>query len=118
LYVNDTDRQHIRVFDVTASGGVANGRLFAHLSGTARGVADGMKVDAHGFVYSCGPGGIHLFTPHGVCLGVISLPEFTTNFVFGDADWRTLYVTASTSLYRLRVQVAGHPTYKGSQQHV
>jgi gluconolactonase len=115
LYVNDTERQHIRVFAVTEEGGVENGRLFADLTGAAPGVADGMKVDSLGTVYSCGPGGIHLFLPDGTCLGVIPIPEFTTNFVFGDADWRTLYITASTSLYNLRVRVPGHPTFKGSQ---
>jgi gluconolactonase len=111
LYVNDTVRQHIRVFTVTADGGVRNGRLFARLSGDKPGVADGMKVDSQGNVYSCGPGGIHVFTPQGVCLGVIETPEFAANFVFGDEDLRTLYITATTSLYRLRVSVPGHATF-------
>ena len=57
----------------------------------------------------CGPGGIHVFDPQGACLGVIRVPEYTANFCFGDDDFRSLFVTASTSLYRLRVKVPGRP---------
>lgn len=113
LYINDTERQHIRVFEVTAAGGITNGRLFAHLTGDKPGVADGMKVDSEGNIYCCGPGGIHVFTPAAVCLGVINLPEYTTNFVFGDQDHQTLYVTATTTLYRLRVRIPGYTTFTG-----
>jgi gluconolactonase len=115
LYVNDTERQHIRVFDVTEDGLLANGRLFAQLEGNAPGVADGIKVDSAGHIYSCGPGGIHIFKPDGTHLGVINTPEFAANFVFGDDDLCTLYITATTSLYRLRVQVPGiHSFQRGS----
>ena len=107
LFVNDTMRQHIRVFDVLADGAVGNGRLFANLTGDKLGVADGMKIDQAGNLYSCGPGGIHVFNPGGELLGVIETPEFAANFVFGDDDLQTLYITASTSLYRLRVNVPG-----------
>ena len=110
LFVNDTERQHIRVFDVDETGSVANGRLFAELTGQKPGVADGMKVDSRGNIYSCGPGGIHIFSPDGTCLGVIETPEYAANFVFGDDDRRSLYITATTSLYRLRVNIAGHLT--------
>ncbi len=107
LYVNDTERQHIRVFDVTEDGSIQNGRLFARLEGDAPGVADGMKVDSLGHVYSCGPGGIHVFEPNGRFLGLIPIPEFATNFVFGDDDLRSLYITATTTVYRLRLQIPG-----------
>lgn len=113
LYVNDTVRQHIRVFAVTAEGDVGQGRLFASLKGDKPGVADGMKVDSEENVYSCGPGGIHVFTATGACLGVVETPEYATNFVFGDDDMCSLYITATTSLYRLRVKVPGHPTFGG-----
>ncbi len=113
LYVNDTVRQHIRVFEVTDSGGVKNGRLFADLTGDKPGVADGIKVDEQDNVYSCGPGGIHVFTSSGQCLGVIETPEYATNFVFGDPDLRSLYITATTSLYRLSILVPGHVSYRG-----
>ncbi len=112
LYINDTDRQHIRVFDVQPNGTLANGRLFAELTGDAPGVADGMKIDQEGNLYSCGPGGIHVFNPDGLCLGVIPTPEFATNMVFGDEDLRTLYVTATTSLYRLSVKIPGQNIWR------
>ncbi len=111
LYINDTIRQHIRVFDVTPDGLLVNSRLFTQLEGTAPGVADGMKVDSDGHIYSCGPGGIHIFNSNGACLGVVATPELAANFVFGDDDLCTLYITATTTLYSLRVRVQGHNTF-------
>ncbi|MCP4428529.1 MAG: SMP-30/gluconolactonase/LRE family protein [Chloroflexi bacterium] len=111
LFVNDTIRQHIRVFDVLVDGKVGNGRLFANLTGNKPGVADGMKIDQSGNLLSCGPGGIHVFNPSGERLGIIETPEFAANFVFGDDDLQTLYITATTSLYRLRVNVPGVATF-------
>ncbi len=111
LYVNDTIRQYIRVFDVLADGRVGNGRLFANLTGNKPGVADGMKIDQAGNLYSCGPGGIHIFNQSGDLLGIIETPEVAANFVFGDDDLQTLYITATTSLYRLRVNMPGIATF-------
>jgi gluconolactonase len=107
LYVNDTDRRHIRLFDVRADGSLANSRIWAETKGEGPGAPDGMKIDSAGNVYCCGPGGIHVFAPDAACLGVIRMPEHTANFCFGDDDLRSLYVTASTSLYRLRVATQG-----------
>ncbi|MEM9777504.1 MAG: SMP-30/gluconolactonase/LRE family protein [Chloroflexota bacterium] len=115
LFVNDTDRQHIRVFDVLENGTLENGRLFADLEGDLPGVADGMKIDEDENVYCCGPGGIQVFSKDGTALGTIIMPEKTANFVFGDADCKSLYVTASTSLYRLRVKVPGYLTFKPAE---
>jgi gluconolactonase len=115
LYINDTIRQHIRVFEVLDDGTVANGRLWANLEGNKPGVADGMKVDSQGHVFSCGPGGIHIFAPDAVCLGVILMPEPTANFAWGDHDLCSLYITASTTLYRLRVKVPGRSTFREGQ---
>lgn len=109
LYVNDTERQHIRVFDLHADGSVANGREWARTTGDGDGAPDGMKLDARGNLYCCGPGGIHVFTPDATCVGVIRVPEYTANFAWGDADFRSLYITASTSVYRIRTRVAGRP---------
>ncbi len=111
LYINDTDRQHIRVFDVLADGTLANGRLFANLEGSLPGVADGMKIDEDENVYSCGPGGIQVFSKDGTHLGNILMPEKTANFVFGDEDRKSLYITASTSVYKIRVKVPGFLTF-------
>ncbi|MEE8390246.1 MAG: SMP-30/gluconolactonase/LRE family protein [Anaerolineae bacterium] len=107
LFVNDTDRYHIRVFDVQPDGTLANGRIWVELIGEGVGVADGMKVDQGGNLYCCGPGGIHLFDPNANCLGVIRMPEHTANFAWGDDDQCSLFITASTTLYRLRTRVPG-----------
>lgn len=109
LYVNDTDRQHIRVFDVQPDGTLANSRVWAETRGEGDGAPDGMKLDAQGNLYCCGPGGIHVFAPDAVCLGVIRVPEYTANFCWGDADFRSLYITASSSVYRIRTAVPGTP---------
>ena len=109
LFVNDTARQHIRVFDVEPDGGLSGGKVWAETVGEGTGAPDGMKIDSAGNVYCCGPGGIHVFTPDAVCLGVIHVPERTANFAWGDTDYRSLYITASTSVYKIRVQVPGLP---------
>ena len=109
LYVNDTDRQHIRLFDLMPDGTLANSRIWAETKGSGPGAPDGMKMDAEGNIYCCGPGGIHVFDPNATCLGVIAMPEYTANFCFGDSDFRSLFVTASSSIYRLRVEVPGIP---------
>lgn len=107
LFVNDTARQHIRVFDVTGDGLLNNGRLWAELTGAEIGVADGMKVDTADRLFCTGPGGVHVFDQTGHLLGRILVPQQTANFAWGDADLRSLYVTASQTLYRIRVKEAG-----------
>lgn len=71
-----------------------------------------MKIDAQGNVYCCGPGGIHVFDKGGASLGVIRMPEGTANFCLGDDDFCSLYVTASTSLYRIGVKTPGWPQWQ------
>lgn len=112
LFVNDTRRFHIRVFDVQTDGTLANGRVWAETTGEGAGVPDGMKFDQAGNIYCCGPGGVHLFDGAANCLGVIQMPEQTANFVFGDADLCSLYITASTTVYRVRVKIPGHATFQ------
>ena len=111
LYVNDTARKHIRVFDVTPAGSLANGRLWAETKGDKPGAPDGMKLDSAGNVYCTGPGGIHVFDPDANLLEVIDTPERTANFAFGDDDYRSLFITASTSLYRTRREIPGLPAF-------
>lgn len=108
LFINDTDRQHIRAFDVMPDGGLGDGRAWAETSGTEPGVADGMKVDSNGNLYCCGSGGIHVFDPDGLRIGVIATPEFAANFTWGGDDLTDLYVTATHSVYRLPMKVPGH----------
>lgn len=107
LFINDTSRGHIRVFDVKPDGALTAGAVWAETKGPGKGAPDGMKLDAAGNLYSCGPGGIHVFAPDATCLGVIGLPEGTANFCWGDSDLRSLFVTASTSLYRIRMLQPG-----------
>ena len=107
LFVNDTERKHIRVFDVKPDGTLADSRIWAETVGEGAGAPDGMKIDSAGNLYCCGPGGIHVFDPAAKCLGVIRVPEYTANFAWGDADLMSLFITASTSLYRIRVKVPG-----------
>jgi gluconolactonase len=110
LYVNETPRSHIRAFDVAAGGSLSKGRIFAQHIGEcdrAVGVVDGMKCDKRGNVWVTGPYGIWAFAPDGTHLGIIRVPEVTTNLHWGDADWKTLYITASSSLYRVRMDIAG-----------
>jgi gluconolactonase len=107
LFVNDTERRHIRVFDVAADGSLSGGAVWATTTGEGAGSPDGMKIDAESNLYCCGPGGIHVFDPNATCLGVIRVPEHTANFAWGDADARTLFITASTSVYRMRTRVPG-----------
>lgn len=110
LYVDDTQQGHIRVFAVSDDGSLSEDRVFAVLRGTGRGRPDGLKVDREGNVYCTGPGGVWVFDPLGGLLGTIRVPEQTANLAWGDADWQTLYLTASTSLYRVRLGIAGIPT--------
>ena len=111
LFVNDTMRAHIRVFDVNEDGSVSNGREWATVVGDRDGLADGMKIDSGGNLYCTGPGGVQVFADDATCLGVIYVPQGVTNFTWGDDDLRTLYIDAGTSLYRTRVKVEGRELF-------
>jgi len=103
LYINDTDRGHIRAFDVAGDGTLSNSRIF---TANAPG-ADGMKVDTEGNVYCACRTGVMVFDRTGKDLGTFAMPEQPTNCAFGGADWKTLFITARPSLYRVRITVAG-----------
>jgi gluconolactonase len=106
LYIDDTQRQEIRVYDMGLNGELKNGRLFGKEVGRG-GVPDGMRVDLKGNVFVTGPGGIWVWDAEGHHLGTILMPESTANLNWGDADYRTLYITASTSVYRLKTRTSG-----------
>jgi gluconolactonase len=112
LYINDTVHAHIRVFDVGTDHALSNGRVFAEGIGTGDmttgELVDGMKLDERGNVYVTGPKGVWIFAPDGEHLGVIEVPENVGNVNWGDDDWSTLYIPASTSVYRVRMKVAGN----------
>ena len=107
LYVNDTEAGHIRVFSVEGDGSLSGGGVWATVAGDGAGAPDGLKVDRDGNVYCCGPGGIHVFAPDATSLGVIKVPEVAANFCWGDADMQSIFITASTSLYRTRTKIPG-----------
>jgi len=112
LYVNDTERDHIRVFEVGANHELSNGRVLAQdiRDGDLErgGLVDGMKLDERGNVYVTGPGGVWIFSPDGEHLGVIDVPEPAGNLNWGGEDWRSLFIAASTSVYRVRMKVGGN----------
>lgn len=108
LYVNDSEKGHIRVFEVKLDGTLENGQIFAELKDPSNsGVPDGMKVDQQGNVYSTGAGGVWVFSASGNLLGKIEVPEVSTNLAWGDSDYKTLYITAGNSVYRIRLKIPG-----------
>jgi gluconolactonase len=108
LYVNDTTRKLIMRYDVRPDDTIANGKVFIDMTpDQAPGVPDGMKVDRKGDVYCTGPGGFWIMSPEGKHLGTVKTPELPANLAFGDADGKTLYLTARTGLYRIHLKVAG-----------
>jgi len=113
LYINDTDRAHIRAFDVQDDGTIANGRVVAEGIGSGDlaigDLVDGMKLDERGNIYVTGPGGVCVFDPEGSQLGTIEVPENVGNINWGGPDWNWLYIAASTSMYRLKCNVSGNP---------
>ena len=112
LFVNDTERGHVRVFDVEEGSGVSGGEVWAELTGEGAGVPDDMKTDSEDHLYCTGPGGVQVFAPDAACLGLIHVPEPVANFTWGGEDLRSLFVAASTSLYRTRVRVPGRPAFR------
>ena len=108
LYVNGSRDNYVRRYDVVQDGTLANGKLFIDLSKeTERGVTDGLRVDTKGNLYETGPGGVWIISPDGRHLGTIRAPEQSTNIGFGDADKKTLYIAARTSIYKIRVNMSG-----------
>lgn len=113
LYVSDTPAFHIRAFDRAADGSVTGGEVWAPVEGDvvdeqgAKWVPDGLKSSMDGHLFSSGPGGIHVFDSAGTSLGVILMPEKSANFCFGGPQRDWLYVTASRSLYRVKLKVSG-----------
>lgn len=99
LYIADTVRRHVRVFDVAADGSLSSGRVFAEMESGLPGGPDGMKVDEMGNLYATGPGGIWIYHPDGALYGVAHMPQLPANLAFGGPDFHTLYVTARTGLY-------------------
>jgi gluconolactonase len=108
LYVNGSRDNYVRRYEVLPDGTLANGQMFIDLSKeTERGITDGLRVDLKGNLYETGPGGVWVVSPDGKHLGTIRAPEQATNIGFGDADKKTLYIAARTSIYKIRVNTPG-----------
>ena len=108
LYVSDSEKLHIQVFDVKPDGTLSKGRVFAELPGsTDKGVPDGMKVDLLGNIYCTGSGGIWIFSPTGQLLDKINVPQKATNLAWGNLDYKTLYITAGNSVYKIPLNISG-----------
>ncbi len=107
LYVNDTVRALIRVFDVNADGTLGPDRIFASgiRSELEPGVPDGMKCDSAGNVWVTAPGGVWVYGRGGALLGKVRVPELVANLHWGKADWRTLFMCATNSLYVVRTKI-------------
>ncbi len=107
LYVNDSREGHIRAFDVSQEGGLSKGSVFIKMDKPEAGAPDGMKVDSEGNVYCTGPGGFWIMEPGGKALGRVIMNERPANMAWGDGDWKSLYLTAHSSIYRLKLNVPG-----------
>ena len=108
LYIAESGRKVWLRYRVKPDGSVSDGALFLDASAdTAIGGPDGIKVDTKGNLYGSGPGGVWIISPNGKHLGTIKVPERMANLNWGDSDGKTLYITASTSVYRIRLNAAG-----------
>lgn len=110
LYVGDSEAGRLHAFDTAPDGTLSGGRII-HTFDRAMGPGspDGMRADAEGRLWCTGPGGLWVLAPDGRALAHVRLPEITANVAFAEDDGRTLLVTASTSVYRLRAAVPGVP---------
>jgi gluconolactonase len=107
LYVANSDERNVRVYDIGKNGVASNGRVL--ISGI-EGVPDGMKTDEKGNLYVTAKQ-VFVYSPDGKLIGTISVPEVPANCAFGDADLKSLYITARTSIYRVRLDVKGAVQY-------
>ncbi len=112
FYVDDSEQRNIRVYDFHSDGTIANGRIFGEEPGAKNdGVPDGIRVDQSGNLYVTGPKGIWVWDAEGHHLGTIAMPEQPANLAWGGANYSTLYITATTSVYRLQTKTRGFVPY-------
>jgi gluconolactonase len=110
LYLDnwDVEKKVVMRYEVRPDGSLTNGKVFFDMTSVPGEIAlDGLKVDRAGNIYVSGPGGVWILSPDGKHLGTIKGPELPANFAWGDSDGRTLYMTARTGLYRIRLNIPG-----------
>jgi gluconolactonase len=108
LYVNDTIRRHIRMFKLEEGWGLTGGQVLVELKGEGEGKPDGMKVDVQGNIYCTGPQGVWVISERGEVFGRIRLPEKASNMVWGESQYRSLFITASKGVYKIPTLIPGH----------
>jgi gluconolactonase len=112
FYVDDSAQRNIRVYTFARGGTLSHGRIFGDETGGPHdGVPDGMKLDVEGDLFVVGPLGVWVWNAQGRHLGTIVMPEQPANLAWGGKDYRTLYITATTSVYKLRFRVRGFVPY-------
>jgi len=111
LYVIPSQSAKMLAFPVQGPGKLGEGRVFCELKqgeGKKEGGGDGLTVDQKGNLYITSELGLQVYDPAGKSLGVIPVPEQPANVTFGGKDFKTLYVTAKSSVYTVPMEVAGH----------
>jgi gluconolactonase len=104
LYIVDTRHKHIRVFGVAGDGALSGGQVFATCDA---GTFDGIRLDEEGRVWAAAHDGVHCFHPDGTLLGKLHIPETVSNLTFGGPKRNDLFITATSSLYCLRLNTTG-----------
>ncbi|HEX3812384.1 MAG TPA: SMP-30/gluconolactonase/LRE family protein [Mycobacteriales bacterium] len=107
LYVSDSERNEMRLFDVGADGTLSGSRIFATCTA---GCFDGFRLDNAGRIWTSAADGVHCYDPDGTLLGKIVVPETVANVVFGGLKRNHLFICATTSVYALKVSVTGAKT--------
>ena len=108
LYVADTAKKVWMSYPVNSDGSVGQGKVLLDCTADKTpGSPDGIRVDKNGNIYGSGPGGVWIISPEGKHLATVKVPEVVSNVGWGDADGKTLYITGSTSIYKIKVLVAG-----------
>jgi gluconolactonase len=107
LYVDDTFEKVIKRFDVLPDDTIANPKVIYEIKSDMPHLPDGMKVDQKGNIYGNGPGGLWILSPEGKLLGIVVVPTMPANFAFGDADGKSLFMTAPSGVYRIRLKIPG-----------